>query len=611
MKYYLFSVILHQVIHRSNLAGVMSNTEPDNNSGVRYEPGETPPPLLSIGLGFQATALILANIVLVSTIVMRAAGETDLYLSWAVWASVIICGLATALQSIRIGGFGAGYFHLMGGAPAFIAISITALAAGGPELLAALVIVSSLVPFIVSARLSLLRQVLTPTISGTVTMLIPVTVMPYVIEMLDDVPQGTSVLPGSVSFFVTVCVIAMVLLTASARVRTWAPIIGIVIGSVVAAMFGIYDYERIAQATWIGFPEIAWRGINLDFGREFWAILPAFIFLALIESLKTIGTTVAVQNVSWRRAKAVDFRSTQSSIAILGVGNLLSGIAGTVPTAVSPWSVALVEATGVAARRIGVVTGAIIIFFAFLPKLIATILSIPSPVIAGYLAILMIMVFIAGIKTVIQDGIDHRKGLIVGSAFWAGIGFQNAVIYPEFFSEFLAGMLQNGVVAGGFLAILLTVFVEFAAPRRSRIKVPFTLDSLPRIADFLGEFTSRSGWGAQMAERLVAVSEETLLTFYHSKKSGDDETDRQVVLVARKDRDAAVLEFVISTFEDNIQDQIAFLGKQVSEESIEQEVSIRMLKHIASSVRHQQFRNTDVLTIRVEAVKRTASGNLI
>ena len=73
----------------------MSNPEPDNDSGVRYEPGETPPPLLSIGLGFQATALILANIVLVSTIVMRAAGETDLYLSWAVWASVMICGLAT------------------------------------------------------------------------------------------------------------------------------------------------------------------------------------------------------------------------------------------------------------------------------------------------------------------------------------------------------------------------------------------------------------------------------------------------------------------------------------------------------------------------------------
>ena len=143
----------------------MSNIEPDNNSGVRYEPGEAPPPLLSIGLGFQATALILANIVLVCTIVMRAAGETDLYLSWAVWASVIICGLTTALQAIRIGGFGAGYFHLMAGAPAFIAISITALAAGGPELLAALVIVSSLVPFIVSARLSLLRQVLTPTIS--------------------------------------------------------------------------------------------------------------------------------------------------------------------------------------------------------------------------------------------------------------------------------------------------------------------------------------------------------------------------------------------------------------------------------------------------------------
>ena len=63
----------------------------------------------------------------------------------------------------------------------------------------------------------------------------------------------------------------------------------------------------------------------------------------------------------------------------------------------------------------------------------------------------------------------------------------------------------------------------------------------------------------------------------------------------------AILEFIISTFEDNIEDQLAMLNEHVSEEFVEQEVSIRLLKHIASSVRHQQFHNSDVVTVRVEA----------
>ena len=34
---------------------------------------------------------------------------------------------------------------------------------------------------------------------------------------------------------------------------------------------------------------------------------------------------------------------------------------------------------------------------------------------------------------------------------------------------------------------------------------------------------------------------------------------------------------------------------------MEREVSLRLLRHIASSVRHQQFHETDIVTVRVEA----------
>ena len=41
---------------------------------------------------------------------------------------------------------------------------------------------------------------------------------------------------------------------------------------------------------------------------------------------------------------------------------------------------------------------------------------------------------------------------------------------------------------------------------------------------------------------------------------------------------------------------------------MEREVSLRLLRHIASSVRHQQFHDTDIVTVHVK-VQETGHGN--
>ena len=61
-----------------------------------------------------------------------------------------------------------------------------------------------------------------------------------------------------------------------------------------------------------------------------------------------------------------------------------------------------------------------------------------------------------------------------------------------------------------------------------------------------------------------------------------------------------MLEFVASRGEQNIQDRIALLGEANAAAMIEQDVSLRLLRHLASSVRHQQYHDTDIVTVRVE-----------
>ena len=579
----------------------MSANGPGGRTGLRYQPDERPPAALAFGLGFQIAVLTIAGIILVPTIVMRAAGASEDYLSWAVFGTVAICGATTVLQSIRTGRIGSGHVLIMGASGAFIAVCINAVAAGGPALLATLVVISSLVPLLISVRLALFQRILTPTVSGTVIMLIPVTVMPAVFKLLGDVPADSAPLAAPLSAFAAVLVIAAIALKASGALRLWAPVIGVVAGAAVAAGFGLYDAGRVIDAPWVGVPVGEWAGFDLEFGPSFWALLPAFLLVAVIATIRSISGAVAIQRVSWRRSRAVDFRAVQGAIAVDGLGNVLSGLAGTTPNTASTVGASVAELTGVAARSVGVACGAVFLAVAFLPKLLALVLAIPGPVIAAYLGVLLATLFVIGMRIAIQDGIDYRKGLIVGVSFWIGVGFQNDLVFPEHVAQFAGGLLRNGVTAGGLAAILMTFFVELTKPRRSRMEAAFDLSVLSKIRAFLGAFATRTGWDAAMAERLDAVCDETLLTLIRPEEEGRESQERRLRLVAYREGHGAVLEFVVASRQGNIQDRLALLGDQPGGASVEREVSLRLLRRLASSVRHQQYHGTDIVTIRVAA----------
>ena len=567
---------------------------------VRYEPEEQPPPALAVGLGFQFAMLTVAGIVLTPAIVVRAAGTGEAFLSWAAFAALAISGITTLLQAVRVGRIGSGHVLLMGTSAAFIAVCVAALAGGGPGLLATLVTVSALFQFGLSAKLSLLRRILTPTVCGTVIMLIPVTLMPIMFGMLTDVPDGSSPAAAPASVSVTLAVTVAVTLRAAGYWRLWAPVIGIAAGCVAAAAFGLYDARLVAEAGWIGLPAGAWPGFDFSFGIAFWSLLPAFVFVTLIGAIETIGDSVAIQRVSRRKPRATDFRVVQGAVAADGVGNLLSGLAATVPNTTYSSSVSVTDITGVASRAVGVAIGIVFIVLAFLPKFMALILAIPGPVVGAYTIVLMSTLFVLGMRVVVEDGVDYRKGVVAGVGFWIGLGFQNELLFADALGAW-NGLLGNGMTSGGLAAMLMTLFLELSRPRPRRLQTALNADAYPAIDKFLAQFAASRGWGEAMTDRLRAVGEETLLTLIRPGGEGEAAAERRLQISARNDGRAAELEFVAATDESNIEDRIAVLGDRVTGARAEEEVSLRLLRHLASSVRHQQYHETDVVTVRVES----------
>ena len=580
----------------------MARTDAGPYSGIRYQPDERPPATLVIGVGLQLAVLNLAAIMLIPTVVMRAAGQDEVFVAWAVFATVAVSGLTTMLQALRLGRFGGGHVLLMGASAAFISVSITAVAEGGPALLATLVVITAFVPLAFSWRLALVQRVITPTVAGTVIMLIPVTVLPAVGDLLTNVPAGSPTAGAPLSALATVAVIGGLTLKAPAAWRLWAPVIGVGVGAVIGAWFGLYDAGRVATAAWLDLPRGGWPGLDLTFGPAFWSLLPAFLLVAVIAAVRTMSSAVAVQRVSWRATRAVDYRAVQGAVTVDGLGNLLSGLAGTLPNTTYSVSAPLIELTGVAARTVGIAAGAAFVLLVFLPKALAAILAVPDPVFAGYLLVLLALLFLVGLRIVVQDGLDPRKGMIVGIALLIGVGSHYGMIFPELLEQFAGGLLRNGMNSGGYSAILMTLFVALAGSRRSRFRaVRLEPSVLPEISRFLAAFAARGGLAAAMAQRIGAAAEETLLTLLREAEDGTERGRRSLLLVAYREASSVILEFTVGPSEGNLQDRIALLGEPADAAGIERDVSLRLLRHLASSVRHQQYHDTDIVTVRVQA----------
>ena len=578
----------------------MTSGPSHSNETIRYEPDERPPHSVAAAVGFQAAVVVLAPVVLSAVIIGRAANQPESYLNWIAFAALVVSGISTVLQAVRVGRIGAGHVLIMGTSGAFIAVCITALVKGGPALMASLIVVSSLFQFALAARLSLLRRIITPVVSGTVIMLIAVTVMPIVFGLLTDVPDGTPVVapPASAAAaFVTLVVLA---LRAPASLRLWAPLIGIAAGCAVAAAFGLYDVRPVVEASWIGFPNYAWPGLDLSLGAEFWALLPAFVVVTVVGAIETVGDGVAIQRVSRRLPRATDFRLVQGALNADGMGNLLSGLAGTPPNTTYSTSISLAELTGVAARRVGIYIGILFVLLALSPKVTALVIAIPNPVAAAYVTVLIGLLFVQGMKLIVEDGVDHRKATVVGLSFWLGVGFQSQVIFPDLLGGTWGTLLGNGMTAGGLAAILLTAFMELTARRRKRLEVELDSGSLPGIDDFLRQFAGRCGWNDQAADRLCAAGEETLSILIQQARESAPEEGRLLVVTARVVGGTTELEFLAAAAGENLEDRLAYLSEQ-PEIMDEHEISFRLLRHYASSVRHQKYHDLDIVTVRVAA----------
>ena len=537
-----------------------------------------------------------------TAIIAQASGQPESYLSWILFAALLVAGIGTVFQPFRVWRFGSGYPLGVTTNTAFVAVCITALLAGGPGMLSSLIVASALLQFVLVSRLSLLRRIITPLVSGTVLMLLAATIMSVLLSRLSATPEGASPMTAPIVAVSTFAVVVGLRMFAAPVWQQWAPVLGIVTGCAVATPFGLFDIGPLIEAPWLGIPRNAWPGLGLNLGTEFWALLPGFVIVNLAATIYVISDVVTIQQIAWRRPRATDFRVVQGALNLIVLTNLLAAFLGSLPNTISPGSSSRVLLTGVAARRMGVYAGAILIAAAFLPKVIALLAAVPRPVFGAYVIVALALLFVQGMRIVVQDGLDTRKAVVVGVSFWIGMGFQNDLIFADVLSGTWETLLSNGLTTGAVSVIVLSSLLEMTGQRRTRLRVRLDMSALPAIDEFLREFASKAGWNEASTDRLRSAGEETLSSLL---PLDDDEAvagGQSLVIGARSAEGKIELEFMATSEEDNLEDRLAYLGEQ-PEIQDERELSFRLLRHYASSVQHRKYHHVDIVTVEVEPAR--------
>lgn len=526
-----------------------------------------------------------------------------------VFASLLVVGISTLIQVRRIGPIGAGAVLPMFTAAFSIPFCITALVDGGPTTLMALILVSAMVQLAVSKWLFILRRIVTPTVGGTVMMILSLTLASVVFGMLNRASETDAAGPTLLTALITLVLVAVLTLRGSTLLSLWGPVVGIIIGTVVAAIFGIYDVSRVIDARWVGIPTSV-PEFGLDFGIHFWTLLPGFLFLGVIISIQANGASIAMQRVAHREDLAVDFREVQGALAGTGTTNVLAGLAGAVPNIINPGAISFTQLTGFAARRVGYVIGITFILVAFIPKVSGLLSTIPSAVMAGYLMMIVGSLFVEGARIVIQSEKDRQKVAVAGVCFWIAAPFQFGLLKLPDWNPVIDALLDSGITTGGFAAIAMILYLELTKARGMRFQSRLHIDSLPELNEFMSRFAARRRWNDAMKDRLSAVAEETLLTLApldltsFSLDDDDDaaeEDNKELVVIASSNGDVAELEFIGGAGDDqNIEDRVRQLQQHDSESVVEQELSLQLLRNYAASVQHHQYHDTDIITVTVE-----------
>jgi xanthine permease len=444
----------------ASIQSVLAGFKGKGRSSATHPVDQVLPPGRLAVYGLQHVLAFYAGAVIVPLLLAGAIHLSNEQLIQLISADLFTCGIASIIQSVGFWKVGVRLPLIQGVTFTAVApmIAIGNAAGGGVSGLLEIygaVIIAGIFTFLIAPYYSRLLHLFPPVVTGTVITIIGVTLVPVAIL---NAGGGNPAAPDFASLknlaFAGGTLLLVLLIYRFFRgfLSTIAVLLGLVIGTTVAAAFGLVDFSGVSKAGLVGITTPFHFGLP-TFGL---AAIVSMVVVMLITAVETTGDVFATGEIV---EKTIHQEDIARALRADGLATLLGGILNSFPYTCFAENIGLVRLTRVKSRFVVATAGAIMILLGLFPKVAALVAAIPAPVLGGAATVLFATVAVVGIQTLSRvDFHDEHNVVIVA----VSIGLAMIpVAFPDFYKNFPSSVqiiVGNSITMGSLAAILLNLF---------------------------------------------------------------------------------------------------------------------------------------------------------
>ncbi|MEO5757802.1 MAG: nucleobase:cation symporter-2 family protein [Mesorhizobium sp.] len=459
----------------------IADADPNLNA-LDNQPNEVHPvdqmlPVLKLAAyGLQHVLAFYAGAILTPIILAGALNLSTEQLIHLINADLFTCGIASLLQSVGFWKVGIRLPLLQGATITALGpmISIGLAAGGGTDGLLSIygsVIVAGIFTFVAASYFTRLLRFFPPVVMGSVIMIIGISLLPVA---ANNIVMGAGlnamqnpVLAENLAYGLgTLALIIGIQRCFKGFVWTIAVLLGLVIGTAVAWLFGHVGFAHVANSPWFGYTSpfyFGWPTFSLT------AIL-SMIVVMIITMVETTGDVYATGEIVNRRVQPDD---VARAIRADGLATFIGGVLNAFPYTCFAQNIGLVRLTQVKSRWVIAAAGVIMILLGSLPKAAAVVAAIPEPVLGGAALATFGAVAAVGIQMLGKVDFENPNNVVIVSI---SVGLAMLVTMQPFVGKVLPQWAQiifsSGIILGASSAIILNLIFNHLGGGHTPVSVP-------------------------------------------------------------------------------------------------------------------------------------------
>lgn len=426
---------------------------------------------------FAALQHLLAIFVAIITppLIIASALRFDIQTTgFLVSMSLFVSGIATFIQSHRVGPIGTGLLCIQGTSFSFISPIISAGMLGmvngkmdvalGLSYVFGGCLVASVVEMIVSRILPYTRKVITPLVAGIVVTLIGLCLIKAGINSCGGgqaaIDDGTF---GSIrNLGLAVLVLVTIIFfnrSANRFLRMGSIVLGLLVGCVAAYCLGMIHFSDIHATGSLNIPVPLKYGLRFDVGT-----IVGLGLIYLVTAVEAFGDITANSLISGEPVEGPVFmRRAQGGILADGFNSMLAAVFNSFPNSIFAQNNGMIQLTGVASRYVGYFIAEALFLLGLFPVVGEFFSLIPDCVLGGATLLMFGTVAAAGVRIIASTKMDRKAVLVLAISFAMGMSVE---LVPDILSQMpsvIKSIFSSGITTGGVTAMIANACIRVKA----------------------------------------------------------------------------------------------------------------------------------------------------